>query len=378
MSDKPAPAPAGGAARLPPPPVDGEGRARFLIVCLGGIGRAVNALPVLHALRVARPDSEIGWAVEGAVSPLLDGHPELTRLHVLPGVLGQKRHEEWGMLSWWKRRRAAREFEGGLKSFGYTAAIDLQGDKRSARISRATGAAARVGYAPPEGRACRRGYYTARIIPSPRLRHVAERNLSLLVPLAVRRAPPVFVFPDFAGARERLAQKIEPHAGGYAVVHPGSTWPSRQWPVDSFGELARRIVSDLSLEVLVTASGDVERSRAEAVAGGAPSGVKAAPALGLDELAALVKDAALFVGGDTGPMHLASGMGVPTVAIFGPTLRERRGPRGELSRAVDAGLGCSGCGRRVCPYRTDACMRNVSVGAVFDLARELVGGARSG
>jgi ADP-heptose:LPS heptosyltransferase len=203
------------------------------------------------------------------------------------------------------------------------------------------------------------------------VRHVAERNLSLLVPLAVRRAEPVYVFPDLARARERAFAKLDAVSeGGYAVLHPGASAPSRQWPADSYAELARGIASELSLKVFVTASGEVERSRAEGVATAAGEGARVVPGLELDELAGFLSGAAVFVGGDAGPMHLASGLGIPTVAVFGPTRAERKGPRGPRARSVEAGLPCAGCGRSTCTYGTDACMKKIGPGAVLDLAKE--------
>jgi heptosyltransferase-1 len=324
----------------------------------------VNALPVLHALRETYPDARTGWLTEEAMAPLLRGHPELDQLHVVPRA-------EWKALSWWGRRRAMRSFAHELGGAGYTAAVDLHGSRSSAAFARSSGAAIRIGYAPPEGAALARRAYTFRIVPSPHVKHVAERNLSLLVPLAVRRADPVHVFPDFARARERALAKFDaPTDGGCAVFHPGASQASRQWPADSYAELARGIVSDLSLDVYLTASGDVERSRAEGVARAAGEGVRVVPDLELDELAGFIGGAALFVGGDAGPMHLASGLGVPTVGVFGPTRLERKGPRGPHARAVEAGLPCAGCSRATCTYGTDACMKKIEPGAVLALAKE--------
>jgi len=262
-------------------------------------------------------------------------------------------------------------FAHELGGTGYTVTVDLHGNRLSAGFARSSGAAIRIGYAPPEGAALGRRHYTFRIVPSPHVRHVAERNLSLLVPLAVRRADPVYVFPDFARARERaLAKFSAPAEGGYAVFHPGASEPSRQWPADSYAELTRGVISDLSLDVYLTASGDVERSRAEGVANAAGDRVRVVPDLELDELAGFIGGAALFVGGDAGPMHLASGLGVPTVGVFGPTRLERKGPRGPGARAVEAGLPCAGCGRASCTYGTDACMKKIEPAAVLALAKE--------
>ena len=352
------------AGGLPPTALDADGRAGFLIVCLCGLGRVVNALPVLHALRETYPDSRTGWLAEEEMAPLLRGHRELDRLHVVP-------RSEWKALSWWGRRRAMKTFAHELGAAGYTVTVDLHGSRASAPFARASGAALRLSYAPPEGARLGRRYYTCRIVPSPRLRHVAERNLSLLVPLAVKRADPVYVFPDLARARERaLAKFAASPERKYAVLHPGASWPSRQWPADRYAEIARRIVSELEIDVCVTASGDVERSRGEGVAKAAGEGARVVPDLELDELAGFLSGAALFVGGDAGPMHLASGLGVPTVAIFGPTTPGRKGPTGPRARAIEAGLPCAGCGRKTCTYGTDACMTKIEPGEVFDLARE--------
>jgi lipopolysaccharide heptosyltransferase I len=352
------------AVGLPATALDEEGRARFLVLCLGGLGKVVNALPVLHAIRTTYPDSRTGWLVEEEMAPLLRDHPELDRVHGVPRA-------EWKALSWWGRRRAMKAFAHELGSAGYTVTVDLHGNRSSAPFARASRAAIRVSYAPPEGATLGRRFYTCRIVPSPRVRHVAERHLSLLVPLAVGRAEPVYVFPDLARARERAVAKLGAAAdGGYAVLHPGASAPSRQWPADSYAELARGIASGLSLDVFVPASGDVERSRAEGVVKAAGEGARVVPDLELDELAGFLSGAALFVGGDAGPMHLASGLGVPTVAVFGPTRPERRGPRGPRARSVEAGLPCAGCGRSTCTYGTDACVKKIEPGAVLELAKE--------
>jgi lipopolysaccharide heptosyltransferase I len=352
------------AVGLPPTALDAEGRAGFLIICLGGLGKVVNALPVLHALRETYPDARTGWLTEEAMAPLLRGHPELDQLHVVPRA-------EWKALSWWGRRRAMKDFSLELGAAGYTVAVDMHGSRTSAPFACASGAALRVSYAPPDGAALSRRFYTYRVVPSPHIKHITERYLSLLVPLAVKRARPVHVFPDLIRARERAIAKFDTSPeGAYAVLHPGASCASRQWPPDHYAELARGIISDLSLDVFVTASGDVERSRAEGVVKVAGERAHVVPTLELDELAGFLSPSALFVGGDAGPMHLASGLGVPTVAIFGPTLPERKGPRGQRTRAAEGGLPCAGCGRPTCTFGTDACMKKIEPGAVLALAKE--------
>jgi ADP-heptose:LPS heptosyltransferase len=98
-----------------------------------------------------------------------------------------------------------------------------------------------------------------------------------------------------------------------------------------------------------------------------------APPISIRQLTALTQRAVLFVAGDTGPMHIAAALGVPTVAVLGPTKGERNGPLGGHTRWIDAGLGCIGCRRRKCPDGTDACMRGVQPDDVFDLVKDVLG-----
>jgi lipopolysaccharide heptosyltransferase I len=350
---------------LPPGALDEAGRPRILILRLSALGDVVHGLPVLHALRKAFPDSEIGWAVDDRSSALLEGHPEITRLHVVP-------RSRWRELSWWRRWREFRAFRRELRSFGYTVAVDLQSLTKSSYLAKSSRARIRIGFAAPEGRELSRWFLNYQIVPSPRLKHIIEKNLSLLIPLSVRREKIEFVFPDYSDARASVLPFLQSLGGKPAVIHPGSSWPSKRWPVESFTRVAKRLVDELGMPVAVTGKGDLERSRAEAVVRGAGHGAHLAPDVGLREMAALLGEAALFVGGDTGPMQIAWGLGAPTVAVFGPTRGERNGPLAERARWIDAGLGCTGCRRRTCPDGTTACMRGVDPDAVFDLAREVL------
>jgi len=351
---------------LPAEALGEDGRLRVLIVRMSALGDVIHGLPVLHALRAAYPDAEIGWAVEDRLSAVLEGHPEIDNLHVVP-------RGEWDEMGWWRRWRLVRRFRTELRSYGYRVAIDLQGLAKSAYITRACGAKIRIGFAPPEGRELSHLFHTVSIVPSPRIRHISERNLSLLVPLAVRRQEPVFVLPDFEDARAGVQPFLETLGRPPAILHPGARWVNKLWPTEHFADLARRVISETGMPVVVTGAGDLERSRAEAIVRDAGEGAHLSPPLGLREFVALVRSAGLFVGGDTGPTHLAWASGVPTVGIFGPTSGARSGPLGPHTRYVDSTLGCADCRRRRCPDGTDACMRNIRPEDVFDLVAELIG-----
>ena len=352
--------------KLPPSALDEAGKPRFLIVRLSALGDVVHTLPVLHELRAAYPEAEIGWLVEDRFSDLLEGHPELTRLHVLPRVA-------WRELGFFRRLAAVREFSKELRGFGYTVALDVQSLAKSAYFAGKSGAPLRIGYAPPEGRELSGWFHTIRVSPGPHVKHVSERHLSLLVPLGITATEPVCVFPDLSKEVGELSELLEAAGERFFVVHAGSSWPSKQWPVDHFTAATKRIASELSMKAVLTGAGDVERSRAETVARDVGDEAMVTPDLTIRQLTALISKASLFIGGDTGPMHLAAAQGIPTVAVIGPTRGERNGPLGAHTRWTDAGLGCIGCKKRRCPDGTDACMRGVQPDEVFDLVTDVLG-----
>jgi lipopolysaccharide heptosyltransferase I len=335
------------------------------VVQLSSLCEVIHTLPLLHALRGAHPEAEIGWVVEEGLDALIQGHPELTRLHVVPRMA-------WRDLSFFRRIWAVWSFNRELASYEYTVTIDSQSVARSAYLASRSRARLRIGYAPPGGRDPGRWFHTIRVTPSPQRQHIAERNLSLLRPLGIRDAEPTYVFPDYAEEKRDLAPFLEKAGDGFCAVHPGSSWPSKQWPVDHFTALAKRVVAEHGMKVVLVGGSDVERSRAELVAREVGDGALVAPDPDVRRLAALLSRARLFVGGDTGPMHVASAQGIPTVAIFGPTRGENTGPMEARSRWIDAGLGCSGCGRRRCPDGAQACMRSVLPEDVMELVDEVL------
>lgn len=351
---------------------------RVLIVRLSSLGDVVHGLAVLHALRESFPDSEIGWAVEEGVSPLLVGHPELTRLHIVKR--GEFRGR--GLLS---RFRAIKALKKELREASYTAAVDLQSLVKSALVTRLSGAPVRIGYAGKEGRPTGGFFHTCRVVPSPVQKHAVERNLSLLVPLGVstklarRKAGSspaeggqVCVFPDLSAESARLEGFLKSVGCRPAVLHPGAVRPNKRWPLEHFAALGRMIGRKRSLPVVVTWAGDLERSWAETLVKGIGPGAHLGPQVGLRELAALLSASALFVGNDSGPMHMAWALGVPTVAVFGASSGERLGPIGKRTRWIDSRLGCVGCREKSCPFGTARCMREVAPEAVFELVLEVL------
>jgi 3-deoxy-D-manno-octulosonic-acid transferase/heptosyltransferase-1 len=156
----------------------------------------------------------------------------------------------------------------------------------------------------------------------------------------------------------------------FVAVNPVAFWETKLWEEKKFAELCDRIRRELGIGVILTGSeaGPLDRIRAlmttEAVNLGGRTKLR--------ELACLYREAALVITTDSGPMHLAAGMGTPVIALFGPTDPARTGPYGAGHRIIRRGLDCMPCFRKRCETRT--CMREITAEEVFAAAEEMLAG----
>src|ERR1035437_9776047 len=306
---------------------------RLLVVRLSAMGDIIHGMPAIAALRRAMPDLQIGWLVEERWAELLcardserlaarsERKPLADWVHVAKFSSWHKAlfsHETWREIRSCQREVRARKYE---------VALDLQGAIRSALAARSTGAAIRIGSSQPrEGPA--RMFYTHAI--DVQGSHVIEHALSLASEIAGQTLefvqPPFPVDPTSEGWADRQSEMF----GGkpLGILNPGAGGGAKRWPPDCFGAVARAL-AERGMAVLVN-HGPGEEALAEAVRDSS-GGVAVLLKCSVGELIALTRRARLFLGGDTGPMHLAAALRVPVVALFGPTRPERNGPFGTPS-----------------------------------------------
>lgn len=292
------------------------------------MGDIIHGMPAVTALRASLPEVKIGWLVEERWSELLcaDASERLSPLSSAKPLV------DWVHLANFSRWRKAllsgtswREMNECLhevRTLGYDCVLDLQGAIRSALAGGLSNAKARIGSAQPR-EAPARLLYTKSV--SPRGAHVVEHALSLVSAVVNQELP--YVEPLFPAdpAKEQWANDLQSSHGGkpLAVVNPGAGWGAKCWPPESFGIVAFALAAR-GMTVLIN-HGPGEEHLAHSVlcaSGGAAIPLKCS----LSELLAIMRRATLFVGGDTGPMHLAAALRVPVVALFGPTRPERNGP----------------------------------------------------
>jgi lipopolysaccharide heptosyltransferase I len=291
---------------------------RILIVRLSALGDVVHVLPLLDALRRARPDAEIGWLVEEASASLLVDHPQIDRVWVAPRRATERSlrgGRPLAALKPWLR------LLGELRAARYEVTIDAQCNLRSSLLARLSGAPCRIGFAPPFTKEQAQWLSTHHVSPPPRKQLKVERNLELLRPFGIdgRGAKAQVAISDAARAAARtFRQSLD--ARSVVAFHPGVSGfgAIKLWFPDRYAALARRLCEERGVRSVVT-WGPGERDLAERIVRDAGDAARLAPETrSILDLAALFERCDVVVGGDTGPVHLAAALGVPVVGLYGP------------------------------------------------------------
>jgi heptosyltransferase-1 len=299
---------------------------RLLIVRLGSLGDVIHAIPAVVLLRQAFPAAEIHWAIEERWKELIEGRDAGER--PLVDILHFVNTRTW--------RRALLSDEtwrevftsvSRLRQVRFDAAVDFQGLLKSAIVATASGARTRYGFDKPREQVAAL-FYTRRIRPS--TAHVVDQNIELARLLAPETdGLSHFRLPHDPAAEGWCQRELRRrNVNAFALLSPGGGWAGKLWPAEKFVDVACALGREGLPSVINYGPGeDALATLIERASGG----VATALPCSLAELIALMRRATVFVGGDTGPMHLAAALGVPLVALFGPTDPIRNGPYGTKS-----------------------------------------------
>jgi len=333
---------------------------RILIVRMSALGDIVHALPVLAALRRAWPDAQVDWIVDEAYASILSLAEGLHQRVVVRG----KGPDAKGYVSAVRHLRAQK----------YDAALDLQGLIKSAVWARLSGAARVIGFDRAHLREPMAAlFYTETVVPfdAP---HVIQKNLSILKAFDLAPGPlELPLHPEAAMATTTALAAV----GGprqYVVLNPGAAWPNKRWPADRFGALAAELHAQTGLRSLIT-WGPSEQALAETVVSASGGTAALAPPTAIADLAVIMRDAALVVSGDTGPLHIAAAMGTPLVGLYGPTWPERNGPWNPDDEVISRAGGCVCHHKRQC-LRGAPCINEIAVSEVLAAAERRLSAAR--
>jgi ADP-heptose:LPS heptosyltransferase len=357
------------------PALSRRGGPSILIVKLGHFGDTLHLSPMVRALRTAHPE----WSIDLLVGPWCEGlvrrFPGVDQVHTFTPRLFHLNRGGVGARSWWSewrflRRLAARRYTLVINTFT-TEFLDL------AILS-----------------AIRPEQWVGPVIPSPLFvpfgrqvtvpfdpeQYDATRLLAQLRAIGIEETDDRLTYPLDAGDERRTAA-ISAASGvvpPYAIFCPGSGWPGKNWSPVSFAALIDGVRDRFGLlPVLCGGPDEVALSHQVAASCRQPP-VNLAGKTGWPELAVLIRDAALFVGNDSGPMHLAAAFDTPCVAFFGPTSPGKWGPRGRRQRVLRHVDHCPGClywhPGTDC-VRDGACMKLISVADAESAVADVLGPA---
>ena len=358
---------------------------RILIVKLSSIGDVVHTLPAASALRRMLPEARLSWVVERRASAILKGSPVIDDLIEIDTRALRRRPASRATLE--EIRDYSKRLRGAAGRDRVDVAIDFQGLIKSGLVAKASQAARRVGFATGELREPPSRLFLTEQVETSHLAHVIDKNIALArAALAADpetrdgagavepsrlpdSLPTLYEFPidvspeDELYAREVIGQNASQSGERFAIVNPGGGWPTKLWPAERFGQVADRLWTDHGISSLIT-YGPGEEELARSVQAASKTGAARPVDSTLKQFVALARRAELFIGGDTGPLHIAAACRTPIVGLYGPTSPERNGPFDPLDVTVGRDLWCRPrCHRRSCWHWE--CM-DISVGEVLE------------
>jgi len=345
---------------------------RILLVRLRQIGDVVFTTPAVRALRRQYPGAHIAYVVEPAAADVLRGNPHLNELIVAPITRGVARiATEYALI----RRLRAQRFD---------LAIDFHGGPRGSLVTWLSGAPRRIGY-----HVMGRSWMYTQVVERPRAlraRHSVENQWDLLRAIGIDppdRSRDGVEMPTDPAAAARVADWLATAGVGphdrLVVIHVSAGNPFRRWPIESFAEVAATLARDAQTRIVITAGPSEQVAARQVVAGarsrlegGASTGVLDYRDLSLSELRAALDRAALYIGGDSGPLHVAATSAAPIVGIYGPTLPIRSEPWRDgrfTTEAVEiSGLPCRPCDQRSCTPGDFRCLSFITPAFVLQAA----------
>ena len=339
---------------------------RICLIKPSALGDVVQTLPLLPALKQRYPAAEISWVVNRELRDLVDGHPALFE------SIPFERRGGWS--AWMKLLRTLRQRRFDL-------VIDLQGLLRTGVMTAATGAPIRVGL-----QTAREGSHLTLncVLPETSRQMAAHaRYWRVAECLGLGELPR----DTFIATSEEDCGWANLHVDDLPrpifAVHPGARWETKRWPVEKFAELLRRADRTWAGSILILGS-KAERPDAEQLHQkfqdfSRNTGVSAVRNLAgqstLKQLSALLSRVDFAISNDSGPMHLAAGLGIPTLGLFTCTSAARSGPPGDQHEMVSTAVSCAGSYHKICPHRGEnhlACLNELDVERVWFSLQRLV------
>lgn len=330
----------------------------ILIIKLRYIGDVLLATPTARAIKAARPDVRVTMMVNRGTEDVLAGNQDLDEIVVLDkGSLAA----QWRLIAGLRRRR-------------FDTVIDLTDGDRSAFLSWISGAAVRIGF--NDDHRWRGRCYTQVLQSVPGVQHRIDRDLEALKPLSIQagsKDPQLRLTPEEMNSADQLLDQLSvQRSQSMMILQPGARYWFKAWPPERFAELADQLTAKYGCQVLIGGSNQ-DIDLAQQIRQMAKSNpIIMAGRTTIKQFAAIAKKSALFVGNDSGAMHIASAVGTPMVALFGPSSLCEWGPRGGPVEVLYKGLDCRTCYNTTCTRGEESCMKLIAVHEVAAAAQRLL------
>jgi len=354
---------------------------RILVVRLSAIGDVVRTLPAVSLIRNRLPRAHIAWVTESVPAGALAHRDDLDEVIVFPPRLKELARNP---LRWPGMVREFLAFMKGIRGRRFDVVLDFHGLFKSGIISLLAGGGERYGYARPFTKELNFLFNNRRTpLPPGKLTRI-RRNLALarffLGETDDGSIPEVYLHSSEGDRQEadRIEAEVLSGRRPRIIVHPGTSpqTPYKRWQPERFALTADMLIQRTGGEVLVTYGPGEEETAKQVVEAMQERGVLLPRTLTLTGLSELFRRADIYVGGDTGPMHVASFSGTPVVVVFGPTDRTENEPYPVTPyRMVFSETHCAPCRKRTCTDGT--CFTDVTPEMAADAAMELLGEGRA-
>jgi predicted lipopolysaccharide heptosyltransferase III len=329
-----------------------------LIIKLRYIGDVLLATPTVRAIKAARPDVRVTMMVNRGSEDVLSGNPDLDEILVL---------DKGSLAAQWR-------FIVGLRHRRFDTVIDLTDGDRSAFLSWISGAPVRIGFNDEDR--WRGRCYTEVVRPVADVRHRIDRDLEALKFIGIQagsKDPQLWLTPEEENSGDQLLDQLGvQRSQSIVILQPAARYWFKAWPPERFAELADHLTFQYSCQVLIGGS-QQDIDLAQQIRQMAKSSlINMAGRTTIRQFAAIAKKSALFVGSDSGAMHIAAAVGTPMVALFGPSNPDEWGPHSDRVKVLYKGLDCRACFHPTCERGELNCMKQLSVQEVCAAAVQLL------
>lgn len=332
---------------------------RVLIVKASALGDIIHALPVLDYLQKVSPGIEIDWVVEEPFRDIVEGNPLVSHVQLIRTKSWRKHplspdtHREIGIL------------KKALRARNYDLVFDIQGNLKSGLVCWLSGVSDRIGFTGESLQEQANLLFTTRQVPMRRQdHHISDQYLRLVsVPFGkefreMELTTDIATSPEDDAAAEALLSTL--NDGLTFLFHCGTTWSTKLWYDAGWIALAKGVLEKYpESSILLSWGNEAEKKAAAAIAAAVGNHARVIEKFSLKGLTALLKKVDLVVGGDTGPVHLASAVGTPTISFYRASDGKRSGPRGKRHVIVQSPLHCAGCFRTHCD-KDDECRHSIT------------------